>query len=142
MNFKNSHNQARLGLGALGVAMALLLGGCAGLPGSTPEAAVEARANARWQALVKGDFDAAYEYLPPSVRATRTKQEYRGSFAGAVSWVKGEVERIECEAQRCEAVVRVEAVPLIRRGFTGNISLGIPESWIKEEGNWWFFPKP
>lgn len=142
MNQKNSHNKARLGLGALGVAMALLLGGCAGLPGSTPEATVEARANARWQALVKGDFDAAYEYLPPSVRATRTKQEYRASFAGAVSWVKGQVDRVECEAQRCEAVVNVEAVPLIRRGFTGNIKLGIPESWIKEEGNWWFFPKP
>lgn len=142
MNSNKNHCKTRLGLGALGVALALVLGGCAGFAGSTPEASVEARANARWQALIKGDFDAAYEYLPPSVRATRTKQEYRASFAGAVSWVKGEVEQVECEAQRCEAVVRVEAVPLIRRGFTGNIKLGMPESWIKEEGNWWFFPKP
>ena len=39
---------------------------------------VTARANARWQALLRGDLTAAYEYLSPGSKAAMSLDFYKG----------------------------------------------------------------
>ena len=67
--------------------MVALLAACATTTGqfvteqSPPEVkkeVVTARANARWQALLRGDLAAAYEYLSPGSKAAMSLDLYKG----------------------------------------------------------------
>ena len=59
----------RTALASLVVAGALALAGCAALQPKTPEEIVTQRVEARWDALIKGDFPAAWAYTQPAYRA-------------------------------------------------------------------------
>ena len=53
-----------------------VLGGCAALDARPPEEVLKQRAQNRWDAVVKSDFKAAYEYLSPGSRAVLTSEGY------------------------------------------------------------------
>src|ERR1700758_5579112 len=69
-------------LGRLGLTVALA--GCAGIGvDSSPEAkqkVVAARAEARWQLLIKGDFTEAYEFLSSGSKATTSLDAYKAKM--------------------------------------------------------------
>jgi hypothetical protein len=126
--FKNS---------ALAVVVAsLALSGCAGFAQRPDAEVVKERAQARWDALVKGDVDKAYAYLSPGSRATMTAAQYAGSL-NVGFWKKVTVDEVRCSsAQQCDAILTVEYE------FRGSrTKTPMKESWIKEGSTWWYVQK-
>jgi hypothetical protein len=121
----------RLSVGVLAVAM----WGCATAP-SSPEAALKQRAQARWDALLKGDFNTAYGYMSPGSRSIITASEYAASMRAGF-WRSAVVETVECgSAQSCEVSATIEYEHLGRRTKTP-----LRETWIREGQDWWYLRK-
>jgi hypothetical protein len=133
-------------IGTKGAAMsavvlsAAFLAGCAtvGKPENPDEAAVKVRATARWEALAKGDFQAAYQFLPSSYRATSTLDDYRNRFGNAVVWLGAEPVSADCASERCMVMMNVEARMLTRGRAGHEFKSGVEETWVKEDGQWWY----
>lgn len=124
----------------LAAAATALLTACASAPPATPEQAVQARAQARWQALVKHDFKTAYGYFAPSYRAVTSFERYKEQLNGGAPWVKASVGRVRCESdEKCIASIRIEGKPVASMHFRGNIITGVDETWLLEEGQWWLY---
>lgn len=118
-----------------------LLSGCASLL-TKPEEAVAQRANARWQALLKGDMEKAYSFNTPGYRAVVNAQAFRARTGIAGRWHAAEVVRVECDRpDRCKAVIRLEFSALIGGRSTDRISTHFDETWLLEDGTWWIFQK-
>ena len=115
--------------------------GCAVVTPPTPEAAVKELATQRWKALLAGDMAKAYEYTAPSYRAVSTIDMYKSQFGGAVNWVGAEVVSVACEVEKCTPVVRIEVKHLLGAKFGNTISTHVDETWLLEDGRWWFFQK-
>lgn len=127
---------------AAGIAVALLAG-CATAPSSAPpERQVRERATQRWSALIGGDMEKAFAYMPPSYRSTTTVERYRRTFQGAVKWTGAEVAWVKCESDdKCTAHMKVDAQVMSMRGSPA-ISNYFDEIWIREDAQWWLFPTP
>ena len=120
----------------------LLLSACAMAPKAPPEVLVQQRANERWQALIKGDFDKAYAYSTPGFKAVVDSSGFRGRTGIAGKWLGAEAIRVECDAPvKCKAVVRLDFKPLIYSKSFDKISTHIDETWLLEDGQWWHFQK-
>jgi hypothetical protein len=124
------------------IAASLVLGavvGCATVAPATPEASVNSRANERWAHLVKGDIDAAYKLMSPAYRAVTTVNAFRATFGSAVQWKAAESTKVTCEADKCIALIKIEAKPIAGRSNLPLITY-FEETWIREGSQWWFFP--
>jgi phospholipase C len=123
-------------LGRLSVAVvAVALWSCATVP-SSPEAAVKQKAQARWDLLVKGDFNAAYGYMSPGSRSIITAPEYAASLRAGF-WKSAVVDKVECgSAQSCDVSATIEYEHLGRRTKTP-----LRETWIREGQEWWYLRK-
>jgi hypothetical protein len=114
---------------------ATFLAGCATF-GAKPEEVVKARAQARWDALLKGDARAAYEFFSPGSKAVLDFQSYDASIRHGF-WKSAMVESVACESQdKCEAQEQIEYEFQGRRAKTP-----LTETWIREGGNWWLVRK-
>ena len=120
---------------------ASLLAGCAAFGAATPEHAVQERSAERWKALIAGDFNKAYGYMAPSYRAVTSLERYSSSIGGVATWVGAEVIRVECATEKCTARVNIEAKPAATMHFKANITTGVDETWLLEDGQWWLFQK-
>jgi hypothetical protein len=114
-------------VGAIGLA------GCAAVGPKSAEEAVQVRAQQRWDALVKGDTEAAYRYLSPGSRAVMTYEAYRGSVRVGF-WKAAKVEKVTCaSAESCAAQVEIEYE------FRGSrLKSPLVETWVKQDAEWWF----
>ncbi len=120
----------------------LTLAACASLDTRKPEEQVRQRSTERWQALVKGEFSRAYTYYTPGFRAAITADGYRNRFGGAVTWVGAEVVAVNCpEASKCLATLRIDYKPSLSRQNSSTIATHLDETWLYENGQWWFFQK-
>lgn len=135
-----------LTLTLLGVAT---LAGCASTsqsqasPDKSPEAVVRERAKARWDALIAGDTEKAYQFLQPSYRAVRNLNFYRGTIAGgAVQWKNAEVVGVECKTEVCSATIRIEYVPVAIKAAGGVLMNHFDEQWVSDQGAWWLYQRP
>jgi hypothetical protein len=121
----------------------LALAGCATTPSgggsaapASPEAvkaAVTARANARWDALVKNDIDRAYTFLSPASREATTLEKYKAT-ARRREFREGKVDSVSCEADACRVRVLVTYDHPKMKGIT----TPVVESWIIVDGQAWF----
>jgi hypothetical protein len=130
---------------AAGAALALsMIVGCAGVGGSsaTPEAAVQARANQRWQFLVAGKLDDAYQMLAPGYRAVKSADAYKSDLSPTVKWLSAEIAGVTCGSpEACDAKVKLEAKPIGPSSLARtNIVTYFDEKWILVDGQWWHFP--
>lgn len=131
---------------AMGAALALsMVVGCAGVGGSsaTPEAAVQARATQRWQFLVAGKLDDAYQMLAPGYRAVKSADAYKSDLAPVVKWLSAEAVSATCQSpEACDARIKLEAKPILPTTKFGqtNIVTYFDEKWIRVDGQWWHFP--
>ena len=114
------------------VAVVVAVSGCAALAPKAPEDAVRERAQARWDALVKGDFRAAYAYLSPGSKAVQPETEYVNSLRQGF-WKAARVEQAHCTDQRCEVQAKIEYEFGGRRTETP-----LRETWIREGSEWWY----
>ena len=118
---------------------ALLLAGCAALQPKTPEEIVTQRVEARWDALIKGDFPAAWAYTQPAYRAIVKQADYAKTFGAGGQWRGVQVHQVSCEAERCTVRIRlttrVTLPPFRGQELTG----ALDETWVREDGNWWYY---
>ena len=132
-----------------------LLAGCAGTPqpsgaasalpaiqAASAEEIVGARAQQRVDLLVASQFDKAYSYLLPSYRALNSAESYRTFFGGGAKWVAPKVSKVECTSQeRCNVTVDL-GVLVVARGFgTKPVASTMFETWLKEDGQWWYYQR-
>jgi hypothetical protein len=121
---------------AVAAVLAVMLSSCAAMAPSSPEVAVKERAQARWDAMVKGDFNAAYGYLSPGSRSVVSVQDYGASLRRGF-WKSATVEKVECgSAQSCEVLATIEYETMGRRTKTP-----LRESWIRDGSEWWYLQK-
>jgi len=112
------------------------LAGCAAMAPRSPEEAVKARAQERWDALVKGDFGAAYRFMSPGSREVVSEKDYVAALRKGF-WKTAQVEKVVCPTKdACEATVAIEYEFQGRRTKT---PLG--ESWVREGSTWWYVQK-
>lgn len=119
-----------------------ILAGCAAQTGTVApaaksrEAVVLERAQARWDALLKGRMAEAYGLYSPASRAVLNYEDFIRSMRVGF-WKAAQVEKVECGAEdACEAFVSIEYQ---HRG--SQIRTPIRETWIRMEGNWWYVQK-
>lgn len=130
-----------------------LLAGCAA-PGagvgttsavSTPakaEDAVRVRAQQRWDWLVAGKYEDAYTYTTPAFRGLNPAPSYRNRFGTGASWTGARVQNVECATpERCTVQVAVDT-RVVARGFREPITSSLVETWLLEEGQWWYYQAP
>lgn len=156
MNHLSCNYLPRRGLLAATVLAASVLAGCA-TPGtaSAPasattavtapakaEDAVRARAQQRWDWLVAGKFDDAYTYTTPAYRVLNSAQDYRNRFGSGARWIDPKVDTVTCEsAERCTVKIAL-AIQVAARGFTKPTPSVLFETWLLEDGQWWFYQAP
>lgn len=127
------------------------LAACAGGGGSATRpddaasgapAALERRAVERWQLLIEGKPEEAYEYLTPGYRSTMGRQEYtRSALMGAIKWNSVAWRDAECSsADACK--VRLQVGYSVRMSGAGDVpSINMQEeSWLLTGGQWYFLP--
>ena len=124
-----------LGLLAAG-AVAVVLASCAGVAPRSDAAAVKQRAQARWDALVKGDINAAYGYFSPGSRSVMSATDYASTLRRGF-WKSAVVEKVECgSAQSCEVHATIEYEHMGMRTKTP-----LRESWIRDGSEWWYLQR-
>ncbi len=115
------------------------LSGCAGFwigKDSDPAAkqkVVAERAEARWQALIKGDLDGAYTYLSEGSKATTPLPVYKAKIKPGM-WRQAKVDKVECEAEVCKVQIQITFDHKLMKG----IQMPLNESWIIEKGSAWY----
>jgi hypothetical protein len=130
----------RLSLSAL-LATGALLAACASLQ-TKPEDAVTERANARWQALLKGDMAKAYTFSSPGFRAVVNLDGFRARTGIAGRWHSAQVVNVTCDTpERCKAVIKLEFSTLMPGFYKDRMVTHIDETWLLEDGQWWMFQK-
>lgn len=137
------NNKLRASGAVLVAGVLTALTGCAGLGAPvTPEQAVKERAQARWEALIKRDFDKAYTYLEPSYRALNSAEAYGNGRGTIASWTAAEVLDVTCpDADKCTTKVRINVnAPGMPKGLR-DINTVVNETWLREDGQWWLFQK-
>ena len=120
----------------LAVASLAVLAGCGALDLRDDDVVVKERAQARWDALVKGDVRGAYQYLSPSSRAVLTSEAYAASIRQGF-WKSAKVNSVTCGTKdNCEAHVTIEYEFQGRRTKTP-----LNETWIREGSEWWYLQR-
>jgi hypothetical protein len=94
--------------------------------------AVKQRVNARWDALIKGDFDAAYALLSPASRETVTL-EYFKSHTRRDSFRKAEIKSVECGADTCNVKLWITYDHPRMQG----VETPMEETWVFDKGQAW-----
>lgn len=118
----------------------LALSACATLGSMSPQEQVSQRANQRWQALIGADFTRAYGFNTPGYRAVISPEAHRATVGSAVAWVGAEAVKVDCpEANKCTATVRIDFKPLMGGRYGDKINTHIDETWLLEDGQWWYF---
>jgi len=121
--------------------LSLGLAACAGMGGITPETPVEKkeavvaeRAQERWNALIRNDYLAAYEYLSPTARELLPYDEYRTRARGELRYTAAKVDRVTCEAEACKVRMIVTYDHRLMKG----IVTPVDESWVLDKGQFWY----
>ena len=131
------------GLATAALLAVLALSSCAVSPigdGSTAKAgsggredAVAGRVGERWDALIKGDYSKAYQYLSPASRASLSAEQYQ-RVARNVNYRAAKVEGIDCDAERCRVKLSVTYDHRLMKGVTTPLE----ETWVFDQGKPWF----
>ena len=128
--FWSTRNSVRVGVW---VGLVIVLAACGVLQPRDPQEVLKERAQAKWDALVKSDLEAAYSYLSPASRSLWTLNNYKNQIKAGF-WKSAVVEKMICQApDSCDVIVAIEYDFQGRRTKTS-----LKETWIREESTWWF----
>jgi hypothetical protein len=110
--------------------MGSLLAAC-----SSAESVLTEYAQQRWDAVIKGDLEQAYEYYTDAFKATTTPAVFRRKVLGTGLWNKAQVQKVQCEAsgKRCQVDVEV-TVSMKMRGLSKPVETTdlVHETWVKD----------
>ena len=105
-------------------------------------AAVEQRAQERWNLLIAHQADKAYDYLTPGYRLTMPRDKYAARMNDtAVRWKSAHVGKRTCDADTCTITMLVDVqVPMPGLGTPQATSMPVEEHWIRADKVWYFLP--
>ncbi len=132
----------RTALGIATVLGLLLLAACASM--KPAEQVVGERAVARWDALIKGDYAAAYQYLSPGFRSSVSAEQYEKSFIyKKIKWTSAKLIESNCAEKTCKVRISLGytaygALPGVK---TFSSKEPIDESWVLSHGSWYILPE-
>jgi len=128
------------------------IGGSAAAPqetgdaGTTNESAarravLEQRVNARWEALIRRDFAAAYAFTSPAYREAFSLDAFKRNFgSGRVAWQLIEVVSVDFEGDDAATVgIKIHIVyhdPQTQKPI--DMATHDQESWVYADGQWWY----
>ena len=146
MNMRSGINNiaVRSVVTALTLAAVILLSACATTSTASPGELVRERAQARWDALLNGDFATAYSYLSPGYRSATTVVDYEIEIRmRKVQYRTAEFQDYSCEESICTVRLKIgykiaKPVPGMANWESDDV---VSEQWIKSDGNWWFLPQ-
>lgn len=124
------------------ILLAFGLAGCAGTGGKTegqadaPQDIVAKKAQSRWDALTKGDLDAAYEYLSAGTRSVMSLALYKAKVRPGL-WRGAVVDTVACVQDRCDVVIVVEYSYRDMK----SIKRSLEEVWLKDSDGWGYVPR-
>jgi len=107
---------------------------------ATVEAQLKERVLARWQVLIKRDFEAAYSFETPAYRAIYTPRQFMGQQGGQVDWRAAKVKEIRYDDPMVARVVVEITYRYAEPGESGQIrdsAQEIKETWLRKDGQWW-----
>ncbi len=114
----------------------LAIAGCAAAPPASPEArqnVVEARAQARWEAVIKGNMEAAYAYISPASRQVYSLDRFKAQVRrGSIRTVK--IDSVSCPAETCEVRLTLTYDHRLMKG----IPAAVTETWVWSDGQAWY----
>lgn len=144
MNTIRNSGAARPAATALVLLLVMLLSACATTSTAEPENIVRERAQARWDALLTGDFATAYSYYSPGFRSATSVVDFEiGIRMRKVQYRSAEYQDQNCEKSIC--TVRFELGYRVAKPVPGvdnwESSSVVSEQWIKSDGEWWFLPQ-
>jgi hypothetical protein len=113
-----------------------VLSGCASLSNKSDEDVVKERAQARYDALIKGNIRDAWQFTAPTYRQRVSAEGYQSVMGGVGNWKKAEVSSVNCEEDRCE-VIGMITYNIARLNMENVIPL--TDVWIKTDGKWWVY---
>lgn len=108
------------------------------------DGSVEGRAQARWDALIAGDYEAAYDLYSPGFREAVTFEAFRAQqHLRTVEWIEARVVGATCEEEdACE--VRSTVTYGTNRPMRGvsriESATSVTERWVRLGGAWYFVP--
>lgn len=120
--------------------MLFVMSGCASFEERSPEEIVRQRTNERWDALIDGRLETAYNYETPEYKELYPFAEYRNTIRGVGSWKKMDVETVDCFGDKCIASIRIYAIIKLGMGFEAVESdARAKENWIHHStsGQWY-----
>ena len=124
----------------IGLALALAaaaMAGCATLGGSTPEQIVAQRSANYWKARAASDYVKAYAFSTPAYRKVNSAEKFRQQFGAGAAIHGGEAVKVNCEAEKCTARVKISATSALPGLNLGTIPTYLDETWLLEDGQWW-----
>jgi len=108
----------------------------------SPDDLVKARAEARWEAMVAGDYDKAYDFLSAGFRSRVSPERFRGRFEGRTEWTGTDIQGVECEEEICVAAVVARFRFLGAESFPAyDGETAEKENWLLTDGEWWHVPR-
>lgn len=107
---------------------------------------LELRPIERWQHLIAGEPEKAWEYLSPGYRMTRDRGAYIQSMSSRpVTWLRAEYHSHTCEqpGQFCAVAVKVYFRVRSRQLGVGDLESFsfLTERWIKSGDTWYHVPE-
>jgi hypothetical protein len=128
---------AMVGRWFLGAGLGLALSACAVIERSEAEDArqqVSERARQRWDLIMKGQLDKAYELMSPASRSTVSFDTFRKRNAVGRWWRKIDLDKVDCRQDTCQVTMALEYDLFEIKG----LKTSVEETWIKDAGTWWF----
>jgi hypothetical protein len=124
----------RLSCVALGVGLAACASISVDSPPEAKQKLVAERAQARWELLIKGDVEGAYQYLSAGSKAATPLGLYKGKIKPGM-WRGAKVDKVDCEAEICKVQMLITYdFRTARAGAMKGIETPVPETWIIENG--------
>jgi hypothetical protein len=99
------------------------------------------RAESRWNALIKGDYEGAYGFLSSAQRSVVSLQQYKRSIGGVVQWQVAKADDIRYDLPTVAAVsvaVTYRFVPPGSGGKEFESVRRMQEKWLYKDGVWWY----
>jgi hypothetical protein len=96
-------------------------------------------AQQRWDFLIKGDVNAAYELLSPRYRAINPFSLYASGIKVG-GWKEARAVDAQCNAEICEVFIAVD-LRVVFPGVGPTVAKSTQrERWIRDAGRWWHVP--
>lgn len=144
----NAGNRMAISMAALASVISFSLIGCVTLQPEDSEQwrasqrpVLKERAEARWDALIKGDIEKAYLFTTPEYRAVVSLQQYKGKYGRVVGWRMANVVNVSYD-DLTVATVSVEVSYRVDLPGTGGELIetqkAISEKWIYKDRKWWY----